>query len=133
MATGEIPEETTPAARQPARSPRSTPDLIIELQMRATALTLAAIAVVNNDATQFVFAFDDDPLGKLNALIRAGGRPIGIVGARLGRGIIEFHPQPFAEFQHSPQAQAYLQTLRVPFLTLMRTHVDRMPDNPRNN
>ena len=133
MATEEIPEETTPAPRLPARPPRPTPDLILELQVRATALTLAAIAVVNNDVTQFVFAFDDDPLSKLNALIRAGGHPIGIVGARIGRGTVEYHPQPFAEFQHSPQALAYLQTLRVPFLTLMRTHVDRMPDNPRLN
>jgi hypothetical protein len=135
MSTGEIPEEVTPAARQPARSLRSTTDLVVELQVRATDLTLAAIAVVNssNDGTQFVFAIDDDPVGELNALIRGGGHPIGIVGARLRPGSIEYHPQPFVEYQHNPQAMAYLQTLRVPFLTLIRTHVDRMPDNPRVN
>jgi hypothetical protein len=96
-------------------------------------LTLAAIAVVNNDTTQFVFAIDEDPLATLNALIRSGGHPIGIVGARIERGIVEFHPEPFVEFQRNPQALAYLQSLRVPFLTLLQTHVDRMPDNPRNN
>ena len=133
MTAGEIPEETTPAARGPARSPRSTPELIVELQVRARALALAAIAVANSDTTEFVFAVDDDPLGKLNALVRAGGHPIGIVGARIERGTVEFHPEPFVEFQHNPQALAYLQSLRVPFLTLMQTHVDRMPDNPRNN
>ena len=133
MTAGEIPEETAPAARQPARSPRSTPELIVELQVRARALALAAIAVANGDTTEFVFAVDDDPLDKLNALIRAGGHPIGIVGARIERGTVEFHPEPFVEFQHNPQALAYLQSLRVPFLTLMQTHVDRMPDNPRNN
>jgi len=133
MTPGEIPEETAPAARQPARSPRSTPELIVELQVRARALVLAAIAVVNNDTTEFVFAVDDDPLGKLNALIRVGGHPIGIVGARIERGCIEYHPEPFVEFKHSPQALAYLQSLRIPFLALMQTHVDRMPDNPRNN
>jgi hypothetical protein len=133
MSSGEIPDESTPAARRPARCLRSTTDLVVELQVQATDLTLAAIAVVNGDATQFVFAVDDDPLSKLNALIRAGGHPIGIVGARLGRGTIEYHLQPFVEYQHNPQALAYLQTLRVPFLTLMRTHVDRMPDNPRVN
>jgi len=133
MTAGEIPEETTPAARRPARSPRSTPELIVELQVRARALALAAIAVVNSDTTEFVFAVDDDPLGKLNALVRAGGHPIGIVGARIERGTVEFHPEPFVEFQDNPEALAYLQSLRVPFLTLMQTHVDRMPDNPRNN
>jgi hypothetical protein len=103
------------------------------LQVRATDLTLAAIAVVNSDVTQFVFAIDDDPVSNLNALIRAGGHPIGIVGARLGCESIEYHLQPFVEYQNNPQALAYLQTLRVPFLTLIRTHVDRMPDNPRVN
>jgi hypothetical protein len=133
MSTGEVPEESTPAARQPARSLRSTTDLVVELQVRATDLTLAAIAVVNSDVTQFVFAIDDDPVSKLNALIRAGGHPIGIVGARLGCESIAYHLHPFVEYQNNPQALAYLQTLRVPFLTLIRTHVDRMPDNPRVN
>jgi hypothetical protein len=133
MTAGDIPEEATPAARQPARSPRSTPELIVELQVRARTLALAAIAVVNNDTTEFVFAVDDDPLGKLNALVRAGGHPIGIVGARIEPGTIEYLPEPFTEFEHNPQALAYLQSLRVPFLTLMQIHVDRMPDNPRNN
>jgi hypothetical protein len=133
MSTGEVPEEDTPAARRPARSLRSTTDLVVELQVRATDLTLAAIAVVNSDVTQFVFAIDDDPVSNLNALIRAGGHPIGIVGARLGCESIEYHLQPFVEYQNNPQALAYLQTLRVPFLTLIRTHVDRMPDNPRVN
>ena len=101
--------------------------------MRARALILAAIAVVNNDATHFVFAIDEDPLGELNALIRAGGHPIGIVGARIESGTIEYLPEPFVEFQDNPHALAYLQSLRIPFLTLLQTHVDRLPDNPRNN
>ena len=133
MTSDGTPEEITPATGRPARSPRSTPELIVELQVRAAALTLAAIAVVNNDATQFVFAIDDDPASRLNALIRAGGHPIGIVGACLGRGTVEYCAHPFVEYERNRQALAYLQTLRVPFLTLMRTHVDRMPDNPRNN
>ena len=133
MTSDGIPEEAASAARRPTRSPRSTPELIVELQVRAAAFTLVAIAVVNKDVTQFVFAVDDDPLGRLNALIEAGGHPIGLVGARIGSGTIEYHSQPFVEYRHNPQALAYLQTLRVPFLTLLRTHVDRMPDNPRRN
>ena len=133
MTTDGIPEAPGPGARQPMRSPRSTPDLIVELQVRATALTLAAIAVVRHDVTQFVFASDADPLGKLNALIGAGGHPIGLVGARIGGGTVEYHTHPFVEYQENPDAAAYLQTLRVPFLTLLWTHVDRMPDNPRWN
>jgi hypothetical protein len=101
--------------------------------VRARTLTLAAIAVAHDDLTQFVFAVDDDPLGKLNALIGAGGHPIGLVGARIGCGTVEYHSQPFVEYQHNLNALAYLQTLRIPFLTLMRTHVARMPDNPRWN
>ncbi len=133
MAIGDVPEEARPSGWRPVPSSRSTPELIVELQARATALTLAAIAVANHSVTHFVFAIDDDPLGRLNTLVRAGGHPIGIVGARIEHGAIEYHPQPFVEYQRNPSALAYLQTLRVPFLTLMRTHVDRMPDNPRNN
>ena len=103
------------------------------MQARATDLTLAAIAVVNHDVTQFVFAVDDDPLGKLNALIGAGGHPIGLVGARIGGGTVEYCSHPFVEYQVNPNALAYLQTLRAPFLTLLHTHVDRMPNNPRLN
>jgi hypothetical protein len=128
-----IPEEPGSGARRPMRTPRCTPDLIVELQVRAKALTLAAIAVVHHDVTQFVFAIDADPLGKLNALIGAGGHPIGLVGARISGGTVEFHSHPFVEYQDNLDAVAYLQTLRVPFLTLLRTHVDRMPDNPRWN
>ena len=133
MTTEGFPEETTPAARRPARAPRSTPELIVELQARAAALTVAAIAVVRHDVTHFVFARDDNPLGTLNALIAAGGHPIGLVGARIGAGTLEYHAHPFVEYRDNPRAMAYLQTLRVPFLTLLRTHVDRMPDNPRWN
>ncbi len=113
--------------------PRSTPALIAELHAHAAGLTLAAIAVARNDSTQFVFPVDDDPLGRLNTLIHAGGRPIGIVGAQIARGAIRFVLHPFIEFQNNAQALAYLHTLRDPFLTLIRTHVDRMPDDPRNN
>ena len=120
-------------ARRPARSPRTTPELIVELQGQAAALTVAAIAVVHHNVTQFVFASDDDPLGTLNALVDAGGHPIGLVGARIGGGAVEYSAHPFVEYQDHPQAAAYLQTLRVPFLTLLRTHIDRMPDNPRWN
>ncbi len=133
MATGDVPEEIAPTGWRRVPSRRSTPDLVVELQAQATTFTLAAIAVVNESTTHFVFAIDDDPLGALNALIRAGGHPIGIVGARIEHGAVEYRPQPFVEYQRNPSALAYLQSLRVPFLTLMRTHVDRMPDNPRNN
>jgi hypothetical protein len=88
---------------------------------------------VNHDVTQLVFAIDDDPLRNLNALIRAGGHPIGFVGARIGGGTVGYHSRPFVEYQHNSHALAYLQTLRVPFLTLLSTHVNRMPDNPRMN
>ena len=128
-----MPTEPESATPRPARAPRTTPDLIVELQGRAATLTVAAIAVVHHDVTQFVFASDDDPLGTLNALIAAGGHPIGLVGARLGGGTVEYSAYPFVEYEDNPRAVAYLQTLRVPFLTLLRTHVDRMPDNPRWN
>ena len=122
-----------PADGSATRIPRSTPALIAELRAHAAGLTLAAIAVARNDSTQFVFPADDDPLGRLNTLIHAGGHPIGIVGAQIGRGAIRFVLHPFIEFQNNPQALEYLHTLRDPFLTLIRTHVDRMPENPRWN
>ncbi len=75
-------------ARRPARAQRTTPNLIVELQVRARTLTVAAIAVVHDDVTHFVFASDDDPFGTLNALIDAGGHPIGLVGAQIGGGTV---------------------------------------------
>jgi hypothetical protein len=117
----------------PEEAARSTPELIGELQEQAAAYILAAIAVVNKDDTYFVFASDDAPLDRLNALMRAGGHPIGLVGAKIGGGTIEYHPHPFIEYRHNPDALAYLQTLRVPFLTILRTHVERMPDDSRLN
>ena len=133
MTTGETPEEAWAAARRSAPPPRSTSELIVELRKWETADILAAIAVVNNDVTEFVFAIDDDPLTRLNALVSAGGHPIGIVGARTGGGTVEYRTQPFVEYQHNPNALAYLQTLRVPFLTRVRTHLDCRPDTPGNN
>ena len=133
MATEDTPAKSESMARRPARSPRTTPELIVELQGRAATLTVAAIAVVRHDVTQFVFASDEDPLGTLNALIAAGGHPIGLVGTQIGGGTVAYSAHPFVEYQDHPAAVAYLQTLRVPFLTLLRTHVDRMPDNPRWN
>jgi hypothetical protein len=128
-----IPEEGERGVRRPARPGRSTPELIVELRVHSAACTLAAIAVAYRDTTRFIFAGDDDPLGTLNAMIGAGGRPIGIVGARVGGGSVEYCMHPFVEYQDNPRAVAHLQALRVPFLTLLRTHVDRMPDDPRRN
>ena len=133
MANESAPEGTGWDTGQPAPPSRSTPDLIVELQVRAMVCTVAAIAVVNQDVTAFVFAADDNPLDRLNTLVRAGGHPIGLVGAQIGRDAVEYCAQVFVEYQRDPRAMAYLQTLRDPFLALVRTHVDRMPDNPRLN
>ncbi len=62
-------------AGQPACPSRSTPDLIGELQVPATTFTVAAIAVMNNDVSEFVFAIDDDPLDRLNTLVAASSAP----------------------------------------------------------
>lgn len=126
-------DDPLPAARGPERSPRTTPQLIATLLEWATPLTLTAIAVVNADLTQFVFACDDDPLGRLNDMVGTGGHPIGLVGLRTAAGAVEFRVRPFVEYQCNPRALIYLQSLRDPFLALLRTHIDRMPDDPRMN
>ncbi len=123
MTRERIPEEPESVARRPGRGPRSTPDLIVEWQARSTALTLAAIAVAQHDRTQFVFASDDNSLSKLD----------GVVGARIRGETVECCSHRSVECQDNSRAVAYLQGLRVPFLTLLRTHADRMPDNPRMN
>jgi hypothetical protein len=133
MTSDGVSEEGGRGVRRPARPGRSTPELIIELQVQSAACTLAAIAVAYRDSTRFVFAGDDDPLGELNALIGDGGHPIGVVGVRVGGGVVEYCAHPFIEYRDNPDAAAYLQALRAPFLTLLRTHVDRMPDDPRRN
>src|SRR5512134_3104667 len=104
MTRESLPDEVGPEAQRPAQAPRATPDIIVELQVQSQGLTLAAIAVARHDLTQFVFASDDDPLGTLNALIGAGGHPIGLVGARIGGGSVEYSAHPFVEYQDNPRA-----------------------------
>jgi len=133
MAADGVPGETELGGQGPARPRRPTTELIVELRVRAAACTLAAIAVAYCDTTRFVFATDEDPLADLNELVAAGGHPIGVVGARVGGGVVEYCTYPFAEYREKPDAVAYLQALRVPFLTLLQTHIDRLPDDPRRN
>lgn len=77
-----------------------------------------------------------DPTPKdLNRLSRvgSGGHPIAHVGASIGYGIVEYQTHPFVEYRYNPRAVVYLQTLRVPFLTLLCTRVARMPATQRWN
>lgn len=133
MTRDDLPDSSPSDGGRSARPPRSTPELIVELRQRAAGRILVAIALVNRDVTQFVFASDDNPLSKLNALIGGGGHPIGIVSVRIDGGCVEYDAHPFVEYRHRPHALAYLQSLRLPFLTLLHTHLERMPDNPRMN
>jgi len=112
---------------------RSTLDLIGELRAEAARQTLTAIAVGFDESTQFVFPTDASPLETLNRLVQAGGTPLGILGVRIAQGAIEYQAKPFAEFHGNLRIQEHLYLLRDHFLALLRTHVERLPENPRYN
>ena len=71
----------------PLHTRRTTADLVTELRAVATDTHRAALVVGFDDRTEFVWANDPDALHVLNAHIRNGGDPLGLViGSDDGEG-----------------------------------------------
>ena len=58
---------------------RTTADLVDELHETAARNDRAALVVGFDDRTEFVWASDPNPLHALNAHVRNGGDPLGVV------------------------------------------------------
>lgn len=94
--------------------PRTTWDLIEELQERAEGLTAVSLAIGFEATTEFVFAHEApaEALAKLNAAIARGGEPMGFIGFRQeapGHGGVLI--EPVAEHAEEEWVEKYLFTL----------------------
>jgi hypothetical protein len=88
---------------------RTTADLVEELHESASRNDRAALVVGFDDRTEFVWATDPNPLNALNAHVRNGGDPLGVVtGLEYGRGATSVRARPLAEYEGAEWVEKYL-------------------------
>ena len=87
---------------------RKTADLVNEMFDEARNAWVVAIAVGFENDTEFVFSTTPRPLEKLNALIKSGGSPVGLLRFdREGAGLQGSY-RPFLEYENEAWAKEYL-------------------------
>jgi hypothetical protein len=88
---------------------RTTADLVEELHESASGNDRAALVVGFDDRTEFVWASDPNPLHALNAHVRNGGDPLGVVtGRNQGEGATSVRARPLAEYEGAEWVEKYL-------------------------
>lgn len=91
----------------PAR--RTTADLVAELHAAAADDRRAALVVGFDHRTEFVWANDPNALHVLNAHVRNGGDPLGLVtGGSDDEGATSVHARPLAEYEDAEWVEKYL-------------------------
>jgi hypothetical protein len=94
------------------RASRTTADLVDELREVATDRDRAARVVGFDHRTEFVWASDPDALHVLNAHVRNGGDPLGLLtGYDDGEGATAVHAFPLAEYEGAEWVEKYLITI----------------------
>lgn len=94
----------------PAR--RTTADLVAELHEEAADRAHAALVVGFDYHTEFVWASDPNALHVLNAHVRNGGDPLGLVtGDHDGEGSTAVRARPLAEYEGEEWVEKYLITI----------------------
>jgi hypothetical protein len=87
---------------------RKTSDLVNEMYDEAKSARLVAIAVGFENDTQFVFSTTPRPLEKLNALIKSGGSPVGLLRFEREGTALQGSYRPFLEYESEAWANEYL-------------------------
>ena len=88
---------------------RTTADLVADLHETAARHDHAALVVGFDDRTEFVWASDPNPLNALNAHVRNGGDPLGVVTSRgQGAGSTSVRAHPLAEYEGAEWVEKYL-------------------------
>lgn len=91
----------------PAR--RTTADLVAELRETAAGNDRAALVIRFDSRTELVWASDPDALLALNAHVRNGGDPLGLVTGRdRGEGTTSVRARPLAEYESAEWVEKYL-------------------------
>src|SRR5262249_21972297 len=107
---------------------RTTTDLIEELKQHAEepGCVFSALVVGFERSTSFVFSDDANSLDKLNAFIRQGGEPVGIVSMfREGCGKRVVIAQLLAEYSEESWAQQYLASAAAKYEARLRAHLEQ--------
>lgn len=110
------------------QQPRSTADLIRELEAEAEFCTTVALAVGFENTTLFVFSGANDNLKTLNDMVLAGGEPIGLLRYHSHEdGHVTIACRTLEEYAVEPWAQDYLESLTRKFADLLvRDHGGRI-------
>lgn len=91
------------------RTRRTTADLVAELHSTAARNDRAALVVGFDDRTEFVWASDPNALHALNAHVRNGGDPLGVVTGRTqGHRSVSVRARPLAEYEGAEWVEKYL-------------------------
>lgn len=90
---------------------RKTSDLVNEMRTEAKTAWLAAIAVGFETETKFVFSSSAHPLEDLNAFVKKGGAPIGLLRFEKENTTVQGSFRPFEEYQNEPWVAGYLSGL----------------------
>jgi len=94
------------------RARRTTADLVAELHQAATDRAHAALVVGFDYRTEFVWASDPNALHVLNAHVRNGGDPLGLLtGQHDDDGATAVCARPLAEYEDEEWVEKYLITL----------------------
>ena len=88
---------------------RTTADLVAELHDTAARNDRAALVVGFDDRTEFVWASDPNALHSLNAHVRNGGDPLGVVTSFAhDEGSTSIRTYPLAEYENAEWVEKYL-------------------------
>jgi hypothetical protein len=116
---------------QAHQQPRSTEDLIRELETEATTCMTAALAVGFENTTLFLFSGGgDDNLTKLNDMILAGGEPVGLLKySQEPTSRITVACRTLAEYADELWAHDYLESLTRAFVDLLKRRHNARPES----
>lgn len=107
-----------------SQHPRTTADLINELEAEAAHHTEVALAVGFENTSLFIISGEDHNLSNLNEMVTEGGEPVGFLAYDSdGNGHLTFKCRPLKEYADEPRVQDYLEKLTDSFLDLVRRHV----------
>ena len=87
---------------------RTTSELIEELNRESKKFDYLTLVVGFEKRTGYVVASDKDGLAKLNELVEAGGKPIGLIGATRNNNIVTIRAKAFEEYEGQEWVKGYL-------------------------
>ena len=95
---------------------RSTKDLIEELKAESEGAFVTQLVIGFKESTEYVASNDPEALATLNALIKEGGEPVGmlrILKGRVSEGkvTVTFKIRPLAEYENDEHIKNYLTQL----------------------